>query len=254
MTTFDGTTLHLQLLGLAVAFVAGAWTLLRRHAPSLLLAAVLLALVTAPSFFGQLQTASADVPLAMAIALGVAALAAWIRTARPGLLPAATLFLTARGDDEERGRAVRARRVPRRVRGHAARPLARRSPGPAAAWAALVVPWHLWLLAHGVTGTTFELSNLLDPGYLVDNAHRVELVRGAAARPDLARLELEPPAARRARRHRARARAPPAARDVVRRRAGCCSRSAACCSSTGPRPSRSRTTSTTRPTGRSTRS
>ena len=36
---FDGTLVHLQLLGLAVAFVGGAWVLLRRHAAPLLLAA-----------------------------------------------------------------------------------------------------------------------------------------------------------------------------------------------------------------------
>ena len=95
MSTFDGTAIHLQLLGLAIAFVGAAWILLRDHAPSLLLAAALLAVLTAPAFFGQLQTNSADVPLAMAIALGVAALAAWIRSGARGLLPAATLFLTA---------------------------------------------------------------------------------------------------------------------------------------------------------------
>jgi hypothetical protein len=172
MTTFDGTTLHLQLLGLAAAFVAGAWSLLRGHAPSLLLAAVLLALLTAPSFFGQLQTASADVPLALAIALGVTALAAWIRTGERGLLPAATLFLTAGAMTKNEGELFALTAF---LAAFAATPRARRRALARAggAWAALVVPWHLWLLAHGVTGTTFELSNLLDPGYLVDNAHRV---------------------------------------------------------------------------------
>ena len=41
------------------------------------------------------QTNFADIPLAMSIALGVAALAAWLRTGAPGLLPAAALFLGA---------------------------------------------------------------------------------------------------------------------------------------------------------------
>ena len=95
MGGFDGTLVHLQLLGLAIAFVGGAWVLLREHAPPLLLAATLLAVLTAPAFFGQLQTNFADVPLAMLIALGVAALAAWLRSGAPGLLPAATLFLGA---------------------------------------------------------------------------------------------------------------------------------------------------------------
>jgi hypothetical protein len=42
----------------------------------------------------------------------------------------------------------------------------------AAAWAALIVPWHVWLLAHGVTSTSFALSHLLSPAYLVDHAGR----------------------------------------------------------------------------------
>src|SRR5262249_35406330 len=95
MGAFDGTVVHLQLLGLAIAFVGGAWSLLREHAPPLVLAISLLAIVTAPMFFGQLQTNDADVPAAMMIALGVASLAAWLRSSEQGLLPAAVTFLAA---------------------------------------------------------------------------------------------------------------------------------------------------------------
>ena len=69
--------------------------MLLRPAPPFLLAVTLLAIVTAPTFFNQLQTNFADIPLAMLIALGVAALAAWLRSGEPGLLPAAALFLGA---------------------------------------------------------------------------------------------------------------------------------------------------------------
>ena len=172
MSTFDGTALHVQLLGLAVAFVGGAWVLLRPHAPSLLLALALLALLTAPAFFGQLQTNSADVPLAMAIALGVAALAVWIRTGARGLLPAATLFLTAGAMTKNEGELFALCAF---LAALAATPRGRLRPllAAAGAWLALIVPWHLWLLAHDVTGTTWKLSHLLHPGYLADNAHRV---------------------------------------------------------------------------------
>jgi hypothetical protein len=172
MGGFDGTVIHLQLLGLAVAFVAGGWTLLHRHAPSLLLAAALLAIVLAPAFFRQLQTNSADVPLAMAIALGVAALAAWIRSGERGLLPAATLFLAAGAMTKNEGELFALTAFFAAV---AVTPRARWRPLLTAAlvWVALIVPWHVWLLAHGVTGTSWSLSHLLDPGYLVDNAHRV---------------------------------------------------------------------------------
>src|SRR5207237_3643734 len=52
------------------------------------LAAVLLAAVTAPTFFNQLPSNYADVPVAIFVALGVAALGT-------GQLPAAALFLGA---------------------------------------------------------------------------------------------------------------------------------------------------------------
>ena len=95
MGTFDGTLIHLQLLGFAIAFVGGGWVLLRDQTPPLLLAATLLAVTTAPSFFNQLGTNYADIPLAMFFALGLAALAAWLRSGAEGLLPATVLFLGA---------------------------------------------------------------------------------------------------------------------------------------------------------------
>src|SRR5262249_30985148 len=95
MGAFDGTLVHLQLLGLAIGFVGGGWVLLREHAPRLLLASVFAAILTAPSFFNQLQTTFGDVPLAMLLALGLGALAAWLRTSEPGLLAGAALFLGA---------------------------------------------------------------------------------------------------------------------------------------------------------------
>lgn len=172
MATFDGTLLHLQLAGLAIGFVGAAWTLFRHHAPSLLLAGSLLAVVTAPSFFDQLQTNSADVPLAMMIGLGVAALAAWLRSGESGLLPAAVLFLAAGALTKNEGELfvaaayLTALAVARRDQ--------RRSLIRAVlASIALVLPWHLWLLGHGVTSTTFALSRLLHPGYLSSHGYRV---------------------------------------------------------------------------------
>ena len=186
MGSFDGTLVHLQLLGFAIAFVGGAWVLLRASAPSLLLASALLAVVTAPSFFGQLQTNSADVPLATMIALGVTALAAWARSGGAGLLPAATLFLAAGAMVKNEGELFAlaafgaAFAVTRRPR---LRALVR----AALAWVALVLPWHLWLLAHGVTSTTFALSHLLSPGYLTSHWNRV----GSAADQLLDQIRLE---------------------------------------------------------------
>jgi hypothetical protein len=172
MGAFDGTLVHLQLLGLAVAFVGGSWVLLREHAPPVLLAATLVAVVTAPAFLFQLETNFADIPVAMLIGLGLASLAAWLRGGGPGLLPAAALFLGAGALTKNEGElfalaayviAFAVARAPQR------RPLA---------WAALAtflieLPWRLWTQLHGLRPADYSLSNLFDPAYLDDHRDRV---------------------------------------------------------------------------------
>ena len=170
--TYDGTVLHLQELGFAIAFVAGAWSLLRRHAPPLVLACALLAIVTAPSFFDQLQANEADIPVAMSVGLGVAVLAAWLRSGEQGLLPASVLFLAAGALTKNEGEMFVIAAFA------AAFAVARRAQRSSLAIALLatiacVVPWHLWLLAHHVTATTFALSRLLHPHYLTSHWYRV---------------------------------------------------------------------------------
>lgn len=173
MGMFDGTLIHLQMLGFAIVFVGGAWSLLRSSAPPVLLAASLLAIVTAPAFFGQLGTNEADIPLAIFTGLGVAALCAWLRSGEPGLLPAAALFLVAGALTKNEGELFALAAY------IAAFAYARRSQirGLIAAAAATVVldwPWHIWLIAHGVTATAFSLSRLLHPSYLTSHWYRVQ--------------------------------------------------------------------------------
>jgi hypothetical protein len=174
MRAFDGTLVHLQLLGLAIAFVGGAWVLLRDEAPRLLLACVLAAILTAPSFFNQLQMNFADVPLAMLLALGLAALAVWLRSGTPGALPAAALFLGASVLTKSEGElfvlaafAVAAA-VSRRSQ---LRPL-----GLAAlAVLAIDLPWRIWLVAHDVHGE-WRFGHLLSPTYLAHHDWRLSPV------------------------------------------------------------------------------
>jgi hypothetical protein len=113
----------------------------------------------------------------MLIALGVATLAAWVRTGARGFLPTATLFLTAGAMTKNEGELFALTAL---LAALAATPRDRLRPllYAGAAWVALIVPWHLWLLAHGVTGTSWSLSHLLHPGYLIDNAHRVGSAAG----------------------------------------------------------------------------
>jgi hypothetical protein len=172
MGAFDGTLVHLQLFGLAVAFVAGAWVLLRPYAPPLLLAAVLLAILTAPTFFNQLQSNFADVPLAMLLALGISALAAWLKSDEPGLLPAATLFLAAAALTKNEGElfALVAFVAAAVVAG---RPRLRFLGIAALVVVALDLPWRIWIQVHHVKIAEYSLSSLVDPGYLSAHGDRV---------------------------------------------------------------------------------
>jgi hypothetical protein len=172
MGSFDGTLIHLQFLGLAIGFVGGAWTLLRRHAPPVLLAAALLAIVTAPNFFLQLQTNFADIPLAMFFALGLAALAAWLRTGEPGLLPATVLFFGAAALTKNEGELFAAAAFV------AALIVARADQRRPLAWAALVtlaldLPWRIWIELHNVKIAEYSLTDFFDPIYLSERSDRV---------------------------------------------------------------------------------
>jgi hypothetical protein len=165
MGGFDGTVVHLQLLGFAIAFVGGAWGLLRTRVPPLLLAAVLLAAVTAPTFFNQLPSNYADVPVAVFVALGVAALGT-------GQLPAAALFLGAAALTKNEGEMfaltafVAAALVARRAQ---LRPLAL----AALAVIAVDLPWRIWILVHHVKIAEYSISDVFHPSYLYDHRGRL---------------------------------------------------------------------------------
>jgi hypothetical protein len=108
----------------------------------------------------------------MLIALGVAALAVWLRTGEPGLLPSAALFLGAGTLTKSEGGLfalaafVAAAIVARRAQ---LRPLALTT----AATLAIYLPWGLWISLHHVKARNYSLSNLLRPSYLRDHSDRV---------------------------------------------------------------------------------
>ena len=165
MGGFDGTTVHVQLLGFAVAFVGGAWGLLRTRVSPFLLAAVLLAAVTAPTFLNQLPSNYADIPVAVFIALGLAALAT-------GQLPAAALFLGAGALTKNEGEVfavtafLAAAIVARRAQ---LRPLALAS----LAVLAIDLPWRIWIWTHHVKIAEYSISDLFNFTYLYDRRDRV---------------------------------------------------------------------------------
>jgi hypothetical protein len=126
---------------------------------------VLLAIVAAPTFFNQLQTNYADLPLAIFVALGVAALA----TRQFAL---AALFLGAAALTKNEGElfalaafVAAAAVMPRRE--------LRRLGLCALAVIVIDLPWRIWVQAHHLPTRDYALSNLLDPAYLWQHRGRV---------------------------------------------------------------------------------
>ena len=93
MGTYDPQLVDVQFALLCLASIAALAALLWDRVPALLLWPLLLAIVTAPSLLGQLSTAYADVPLALFVAIAVAAAGRWLLSAEQWCLNLATLLL-----------------------------------------------------------------------------------------------------------------------------------------------------------------
>jgi hypothetical protein len=170
MGSFDGTALHVQLALLLAGFVAALWSLARPYAWALVTGACALAVAVSPQVLAQLSTNYADVPLAFFVALGVAALAAWVDRAERPLLVAAAVFLAGACLTKNEGSVfalaafVAAAALSRRWR----------AVGIAAlAVLAAELPWRIWVAAHGLHSQDFQLTNALDPGYLSRHTDRL---------------------------------------------------------------------------------
>jgi hypothetical protein len=183
MGTFDGTALHLQRALLLAGFAAALWAIVRDAAWPPLAGVGALAVVAAPDVLYQLSTNFADVPLALFVGLGVAALAVWIERGERASLVAATVFLGAAAMTKNEGSlfalaafVVAAAVVLRAGRGRLL-PL-----GIAfGAWVACQLPWRIWVAAHGIHTQDFRLSNAADPAYLSRTYGRVGTSAGELA-------------------------------------------------------------------------
>src|SRR5207247_10717063 len=129
------------------------------------LAPVLLAAVAAPTFFNQLPSNYADVPLAVFVALGLAALAT-------GQVRAAALFLGAAALTKNEGElfALTAFLAAAIV---ARRPQLRALAIGTAFVIVVDVPWRIWIWAHHVKIAEYSISTLVNGRYLYEHRARV---------------------------------------------------------------------------------
>jgi hypothetical protein len=179
MSAFDPTLIHVQLLLLAVGFLAAFATLLRGFVPDYVIGLVSLALLAAEPVLKQLSTNMADVPLALFVGLGLAGLGRWLVTDETWPLVAGAAFLAAATLTKNEGAMFVL------VAFVAAIPAARarlRTLGLAALYVALVLlPWRLNVALRDLPLVEYDLSNALSPSYLSDHSDRVSpAARGLA--------------------------------------------------------------------------
>jgi hypothetical protein len=179
MGAFDPTLVHVQLALLAIGFLLSFLVLLRDRVPAFLLGLSVLALLAAEPVLQQLSTNLADVPLALFVALGVVALGRWLQTGERWPLVAGALFLGAGTLTKSEGAffALAALLALLPVAWRRWREL-----GAAALGVGLILlPWRLYVAAHGLPLVEYRFRNALSPGYLSDHADRVRpAARGLA--------------------------------------------------------------------------
>jgi hypothetical protein len=165
----DEQLVHLQLLGLAVGFVGALWALLRPRVPAELLGLSLLAIVAAPGVLDALAANYADVPLAIFVALGVAALARWLLEPQARTLPWAALFLACAALTKNEGAVfATAALVAALVFARRRRPLL----AVAACVYAPLVPWRVFIAVHHLHDQALRASDFR-PSSLAHQTHRI---------------------------------------------------------------------------------
>ena len=171
----DDRLVHVQLLFLAAGFAGALWGLLRPRVPSELLGLSVLAIVAAPGVLDALAANYADVPLAIFVALGIAALARWLVDGNARSLPYAALFLACAVMTKNEGTVFAAAALaavlvvaPRR------RPVL----VTAACAFAPVIPWRIFVATHHLHDEALRASDL-GPSSL---AHRTARIAPASSR------------------------------------------------------------------------
>ena len=175
MGTIDTQAIHLQFWLLMVAFVWAVLYLGLRRGTLLSWLPIVIAVSITPAVYGQMLTGYADIPMALFLALGTLFLGEWIAKHDGRLLVLAVVFLMGTANTKNEG--LMASVVALAVAG-AVLAVARRWSGlralslGAAGFAAAVLPWRIWISAHGIHGDISVLHGV-DPSYLADRADRI---------------------------------------------------------------------------------
>ena len=160
---------HLQLLGLAVGFAGALWAVLRPRVPAELLGLSMLAIVAAPGVLDALAANYADVPLAIFVALGVAALARWLLEPQARTLPWAVLFLTSAVLTKNEGAVFAAAAL---LAALVLAPRRRTVLAAAACVYAPLVPWRVFIAVHHLHDQALRASDFR-PLSLARHTHRI---------------------------------------------------------------------------------
>ena len=171
MSAFDPTLVHVQLVLLAAGFLLSFVVLLRDRVPAFVLGLSALALLAAEPVLKQLSTNLADAPLALFVALGLVGTGRWLQTGEGWPLVAGALFLGAGTLTKSEGALFALAAL------LALLPVAWRrwrEVGLAALAVALILlPWRIFVAAHGLPLVEYRFRNALSPGYLSDHSDRV---------------------------------------------------------------------------------
>jgi hypothetical protein len=191
----DTSGVHTQFWLLFVATLGAAGWVARRAGAQALACLALVGLVAvAPGLRTQLLSMYADVPMALLLGLGTLLLGRWLQAGdrkhlglsalmfagaanmkNEGLSGAAAVLLAGVVVAAVSGAPGLRSAAPARVRSGAARQrLSAAWPAIVAAGAALasVLPWRIWLAAHGISGD-LPVGKGLDPAFLADRSGRV---------------------------------------------------------------------------------
>jgi hypothetical protein len=175
MGSVDTRAIHLQFWLLLVAFVLAILYLGLRRGTLLEWLPLAVVVAITPSVVSQIFKAYADIPTALFLAVGVLLLGEWLSTRDPKNLAVSVLFLAGAASTKNEGlvAAVIVLAVAATVSlATAGRRDLRLLLIAGGAFLAAILPWRLWLSAHGIHGD-ISLRKGLEPSYLSDRTGRI---------------------------------------------------------------------------------